>query len=201
MKNFWKRLLAISLALMTMVAMMPFATRNVQAMDAVESYADLASQNQRDFTPILRFAVTSDIHLRDSAAEDYDSRKQLAEFMRTAYAYSDAQDDYSVLDGLFFAGDITQTGSQSAQTYFFNYVNENLREGSVARAVMGNHEFYSTGYYTVASFAQAPKNFMTYSGYDSVDAHIVIKGYHFIFLSMDVMGSMGLKHSLLCNNV
>ena len=185
MKNFWKRVLAVSIALMTVVSMMPFATQNVLALDDTASYSKSASQNQRDFTPILRFAVTSDIHLRDSAAEDYGSRKQLAEFMRTAYAYSDAQSDYSILDGLFFVGDITQTGSKSAQTYFFKYVHENLRESSVARAVMGNHEFYSTGYYTVASFAQAPKNFMTYSGYDSVDAHLVIKGYHFIFLSMD----------------
>lgn len=146
------------------------------------------------FTPILRFAVTSDTHVREDPDNDYDSRKHLAEFIRTAYAYSDAQPGYKKLDGMFFVGDNTNNGKEEEQTCFFDYVHEHARKETVTRAVMGNHEFYATGKYTATSMKRAPVEFMKYSGYDAVDAHLEIKGYHFIFLSMDAYKN-GIKFS------
>ena len=135
------------------------------------------------FVPVVRFAVTGDLHLR-SASADMLSYSRLESVISSAYAFADSQ-SYNKLDGIFFTGDNTNNGKEDQQTYFFNYLKENVREGTVARAIMGNHEFYATGTYTESSFKKAPQNFMTYSGYDSVDSHQVIGGYHFIFLSMD----------------
>ena len=134
--------------------------------------------------PILRFAVTSDVHIRE-ASNNFESHNRLATFMSTAYAYSDAQTNYNKLDGIFFIGDISNGGTKEQQTYFFNYVKEHTRPETVSRAVIGNHEFYATGYYTDKSFEEAPKNFLQYSGYESNDVHLVIGGYHFLFMAMD----------------
>ncbi len=142
------------------------------------------------FSPILRFAVTGDVHIR-TTANDLMSKDRLAQFYETAYAYSESQTTYDKLDGIFFVGDNTQNGSEAEQTYFFDYLKNNTKEGTVAQTVMGNHEFYATGHYTDESFAQAPLNFMQYSGYEAVDNHLVIGGYHFIFLSMDRYNKAG----------
>ena len=64
--------------------------------------------------------MTSDVHVRDESA-NLGSYAQLAALYRTAYAYSDAQ-AYNKLDGIFFVGDYTNTGSLVQQTYFFNYL-------------------------------------------------------------------------------
>jgi len=136
-------------------------------------------------TPILRFAVTSDVHIREASA-NMESYVRLEQFYKTAYAYSDAQTDYNKLDGIFFIGDLTNGGTPTQYTYFFDYVNTHTRTGTVARAVIGNHEFYATGYYTNTSLAQAPLKFLEYTGYEAVDSHQVIGGYHFIFLGMDL---------------
>ena len=74
------------------------------------------------YTPVVRFAVTSDIHIREEV-KDYNSKAQLTKFIHSAYDYSEAQTDYGKLDGMFFVGDQTQNGLQAEQTYFFDYFN------------------------------------------------------------------------------
>ena len=143
------------------------------------------------YTPVVRFAVTSDLHLRDTVEDDYDSKVRLMQLVTTAYDYSESQTDYNKLDGIFFAGDQTQNGSETEQMYFFDFLRENTKAETTTRAVMGNHEFYATrsgpndSAYHTDSMAKAPKNFLKYSGYDSVDEHLVINGFHYIFLTMD----------------
>jgi len=139
---------------------------------------------EKPFVPVLRFAVTSDIHTR-TEAEDLQSHQILADFYKTAYAYADNHPDYQKLDGIFFVGDISNNGYEEEQTYFFNYVKEHTREDTFTRTVMGNHEFMATGNFSGNSIEEAPKEFLKYSGYDAVDYHTTIGGYHFIFLSMD----------------
>ena len=144
----------------------------------------------KPFVPTLRFVVASDVHIRPQEEEDFvfdnkQSNERLEQLYKTAYAYADAQTAYNKLDGIFFLGDNTNTGAEDQQTFFFNYVKEHTRPETIARAVMGNHEFKATGDNSAASREQAPLNFMKWSGYDAVDAHLTIGGYHFIFLSMD----------------
>ena len=139
---------------------------------------------EEGFVPILRFAVTSDVHLRDDENLDYESRNQLTRFLETAYKYSDGQ-SYSKLDGVFFAGDMTQSGTDNEFSDFFAIVNQLTRDETVVRAVLGNHEFYASRYddgtnsddrYSDTAVQTTNQKFMQYGGYESVDAHLVIGG-------------------------
>lgn len=144
-----------------------------------------APQAEDSFEPVLRFVVTSDVHIRGKD-QNFESYDRLAAFISTAYAYSDAHPNYKKLDGMFFVGDITNSGAENQQTYFFKYLKENVREGTIARAVMGNHEYVVSGNFKNTSTVEAPKDFLEYSGYEAVDFHITMGGYHFIFLSTDL---------------
>lgn len=142
------------------------------------------TEKEEPFVPVLRFMVTSDVHIR-KAEEDLQSHQILADFYKTAYDYADNHPDYKKLDGIFFLGDISNNGYEEEQTYFFNYVKEHTREGTYTRTVMGNHEFMATGNFSGNSVEEAPKEFLKYSGYDAVDYHTTMGGYHFIFLSLN----------------
>ena len=137
------------------------------------------------FTPVVRFAVTSDTHIRP-ASDPLNGYDQLEALMNSVYAYSEAQ-TYNKLDGLFFVGDNTNRGAASEQTYFFNYVKGHLKEGTEFRAVLGNHEFYANGYDYDGDVG--PAEFMKYSGFDAVDFHLELNGYHIIMASMNKYGS------------
>lgn len=126
------------------------------------------------FTPVLRFAIATDTHIMDGAP-DYQVDK-LKSFYQQAYAYADRQTEYRNLDGIFFAGDNANKGSAEALKVFFDIADEYTREGTVNRAVIGNHE-YHTGWNT------SEERFLEASGYDSTDADMVIGGFHIIALS------------------
>ena len=190
MKNMNKLLrvagcLLLVFAMMLCMACKPVAPQNPTTAPTEPTTAPTEPAKPLTFDkPILRFAVTSDVHIRD-ASKNFESYARLESFYKTVYAYSDAQKDYNKLDGIFFVGDITNGGTKGQQTYFFNYVKEHTRPETFARAVIGNHEFYATGNYSASSMVEAPKKFLEYSGYETMDLHIVIGGYHFLFMAMD----------------
>ncbi len=142
--------------------------------------------NYDNFTPVLRFAVAGDVHVRDSSS-DYLSHDRLAAVFDTVYDYSENHKKYKELDGIFFTGDNSQSGTAEQQKYFFNYLNKNTKDGTFARAVMGNHEYYQTSNYS----SEGAEQFKRYSGYDSVDYSKTIGGYHFIFISLDQYKNKG----------
>ena len=126
-----------------------------------------------DFTPILRFAVASDIHYGESAnAQD----TKLQNLMEGAYDYSDNHAKYTALDGVFFVGDIADRGRTTELNRFFSAFYGYTRPGTEAQAVLGNHEFYTDPSNTASRYLAA-------SGYESADRHITIAGYHFILMS------------------
>ena len=146
------------------------------------------------FVPVVRFAVASDLHMRENEENDFQSRDMVTAYMQSAYRYSEAQSDYNKLDGIFFVGDITQGGADKEFEDFFSIVNQYTKTGTISRAVLGNHEFYATRYndgtnsddrYSDTSVKNTNNRFKQYGAYEAVDAHLVIGGYHFIFLSMD----------------
>ncbi len=127
-----------------------------------------------DFTPILRFVVASDVHVEDSGS-DVEERR-LKELFEYAYAYSDDHEGYDGLDGVFIVGDFSNRGTPYSMQKFFDIANGNLREGTTLRVSLGNHEYYADASSTIP-------NFLSISGYDSPNSHLVIDGYHFILLS------------------
>ena len=132
-----------------------------------------------DFTPVMRFAVASDVHVADLNSKQEEER--LAQLFDVAYNYADNYDGYTGLDAAFFVGDVSDRGTPFSLQRFFLIVERNVREGTQIRATMGNHE-----YYDMADVAEW--RFLDASDYEDTDAHLVIGGYHFIFLSPDGNG-------------
>ena len=130
------------------------------------------------FKPVLRFVAASDVHIADSGSSKEEQR--LAELYETAYAYAASQ-EYNKLDGVFYAGDISDRGTSASLDKFFRIVNESNRAGTLSRAVLGNHEFFTDPGNTLSRFLAS-------SGYETSDCDIVLNGYHFIMLCPDEGG-------------
>ena len=145
-----------------------------------------------EYNPVIRFAVTSDVHLRQG--NSMGSKDQLDKVYDSAYAYSKNQElnsGYNKLDGIFFVGDNVNYGTTYEYTEFFDYVENYTRSGTLARAVMGNHEYSVTtrpNGWNQTSINDAIDLFLGASGYETEDYHAVINGYHFLFVSMDRYG-------------
>ena len=142
------------------------------------------SGQEDDFVPVLRFLVTSDVHIRNDTAA-LNGHEQLAKLYETAYAYSESHPSYNKLDGMFFIGDNTQGGTEQQQTYFFNFLKENTKEGTYALAAMGNHEFKATGQ-NYKDPEGATAKFLEYSGYETTDTRFELGGYQFIVFAPDL---------------
>lgn len=131
------------------------------------------------FKPVLRFAVASDVHVADVDSRQEEQR--LKELFEVAYSYADNYDGYTGMDGIFFAGDVTDRGTVYSLQKFFASVRDCAREDTVVRATMGNHEFYDNAELIEYRFLKA-------SGYETIDTHLELGGYHFIFISPDGRG-------------
>jgi len=189
-----KKLLSILLLIALLLGVaLPLASCKKEDDPPPEEPPEQQQQTPTDeWGTVLRFAVTSDLHLRVTDY-DYESYEMLQSLYSTAYGYSEAQ-DYNKLDAIIFAGDFTENGKEAEMTKFFDYVKENTKVGTTARAVLGNHEYYATAYddgttsdkrYSDTSVTNTHANFLRISGYESVDTRMVINGYHFIVLNTD----------------
>ena len=173
-------LLTLLLALVLIVgALSACKNKTTQAPADAEPAGDDAHTDET-FVPVLRFVAASDVHLTDAVTV---RDEKFAKMFTNAYAYSDAHETYKKLDGVFVVGDIANDGSATSLTRFFAELTGNAREGTVTRAVLGNHEFFTDPDTTVARF-------LTASGYEDDDAHFTIGGYHFIFISPDEEASI-----------
>lgn len=139
----------------------------------------VSSSAEDAFNPILRFVVASDIHIADSGSDQEEAR--LAKLFNTAYSYAENQ-IYNKVDGAFFVGDISDRGTSSSLDKFFNIVNSNARPETFCRAILGNHEFYTSSSGTVSRFLNS-------SGYSEADTDFVMGGYHFIMMCPQSGGS------------
>jgi len=179
MKQVWKWLrtaVCLLLAVTLLATGMPVRATGAEPVEIIAPETD-------DFTPVFRFVVTSDVHIRNDA-DKINGHEQLAKLYETAYAYTESHPVYDKLDAMFFIGDNTQGGSQQQQTYFFNYLKENTREGTYALATMGNHEFKATGQ-NYNDPVGATQKFLEYSGYETTDTRFELGGYQFIALAPD----------------
>ena len=129
-----------------------------------------------DFTPVVRFVVTSDVHL--SGEPDQAAALRMAQLFEDSYAYAESE-NYKNLDAVVVVGDFATTGSDKEYELFNEIVENNIKEGTELITVLGNHEFISYRDYDAS---------ITYDHYKElinkdVDRHLVINGYHFIACS------------------
>ena len=176
----------IALMLLAGVLLLSTVACGDSAVIAEEGISEIPFEDMADdmyfeerFEPVLRFAVASDVHVDDQDSQQEEER--LAKLFETAYAYAESQNGYKNLDGVFIAGDFSNRGTPSSMEKFFSIVEENLRDGTEFRTILGNHEYYYNKSNTV-------KDFLRVSGYESADAHLVINGYHVLMVSPDKGG-------------
>lgn len=133
-----------------------------------------------DFIPVMRFVAASDTHIETLG--DTGCRR-LSSMMKTAYAISEADDDYQNLDAVVFSGDITDHGLSSSFYTFAAVTKNEVREGTECLAVVAKaHDSY-------VYLNNSLKVFSGITGQET-DFHRVIGGFHFIGVSR----SETLKH-------
>ena len=131
-----------------------------------------------DFSPVVRFTVTSDVHLNGSEGQAEAAR--LAQMLQTSKRLSTEDGSYSKLDAVAFVGDVCDKGTPETMKQFADICYENLYDNTKLLAVMGNHEFKHDQANTLSNWKRATG--MNYR------FHEVINGFHFIGLSPDNEG-------------
>ncbi len=130
-----------------------------------------------DFTPVLRFAVCSDVHL--DGDENQTEAKEFRELFTQCYEYSEKSETYNGLDAVMVCGDMTEWGREIEYQSFERIVSESLKDGTELLTCMGNHEFIEE---RETGAVDAIANYKKYVN-EETDTHKVINGYHFIGIS------------------
>lgn len=125
------------------------------------------------FVPVMRFVATSDTHINTMGDEGCE---RLTKLIRSAYAISDADNDYKELDAMVFSGDITDNGFIGSFASFAAVTDSELREGTERLGVVSkNHDSYTF-------LNNSLKIYTAFTGQET-DFHRVINGFHFIGVS------------------
>ena len=123
----------------------------------------------KDFKPVLRFTVVSDVHYQN---EDTIERARMKQAIETSYALSE-KEEYSNLDALYVVGDFATSGSRAQMLAFKDTLDTYLKPETEVNLSMASHEFHGEGE------AAALEKFNEIYAQDP-DTHRVINGYHFI---------------------
>ncbi len=126
----------------------------------------------KDFKPVLRFLVVSDVHYGDEREAEYE---RMEKAIKTAYELSE-NEEYSKLDALYVVGDFSKRGSEKQMLAFKQTLDENLKAGTEATVSLASHEFMTDGE------EAALERFGRIFGMEP-DTHKVINGYHFISIT------------------
>ncbi len=158
-------ILCIPIALFTLISGLSFVSADKQR----ELEAKIEKETQEEFTPVFRFAITSDVHI---SASDNTNAERLAALFETAYNYSENHPSYNTLDAVLLAGDNCDRGTDEEYEILKSVIKENIREETQLVTIMGNHEFGGTGLDGYEEQMGEPR-----------DKHVVIKGFHIIGMS------------------
>jgi len=126
-----------------------------------------------NFTPVLRFITSSDVHMGGT-----DSRRvsNLKNTLLVAYQYA-ANSKYNKVDAALYAGDIADDGSESNMKAFMTHVNSVIKDETTLIVSMGNHD--------VRAGDVADQVDLFTSNIGAINQHHVINGFHFISVSPD----------------
>ena len=125
---------------------------------------DTLPQTPDDFTPVLRFAVYTDVHCENENVDDA---------FETLYRIYDADEKYKGIDAIIGLGDFSAVGMPEHYVEYVDTVKKYEREGTKIINILGNHEMKQK---------QAPDYFREYFGYEPDNA-FEINGYQFITFS------------------
>ncbi len=134
-----------------------------------------------DFTPVLRFAVCSDIHL--NGEEGQTAAVRFGQLFDDMYAYSESC-TYNKFDAMMVAGDFSGGGAEKQYEMYKKITGEKLRPETKLLTVIGNHEFIDY------RDEDATVGYTVYKKYisEEMDTDVVVNGYHFIGVAYDDNG-------------
>jgi len=137
-------------------------------------------QAPEDFTPVVRFAVTSDIHIKEE--ENNIEAQRWAAMIDKSYALTAEDARYPYLDAVCVSGDYTNHGSPIEYAKYKAVADEHILEGTKLITALGNHEFgYAGGeVYTLHREVLGAEP----------DVDEVINGFHFIAVSYSQTGGV-----------
>lgn len=122
----------------------------------------------KNFKPVLRFTVVSDVHYKD---EDTVERARMKKAVENSYALSE-KEEYSKLDALYVVGDFANSGTEAQMLAFKETLDETLKDGTKAVLSLASHEFSAGEDVALERFKRIFSQ--------SPDSHEIINGYHFI---------------------
>ena len=126
-----------------------------------------------DFKPIVRFAVTSDVHYSEEAQF---VRERFKNAMTSLYKHCQNQ-EYKNLDALYVVGDFACRSKRSEFQMFKDDCDAVVKDDTLLVVTMANHELhYGEGEEEALGFFAEIFNMPP-------DRHEVISGYHFISLT------------------
>ncbi len=129
--------------------------------------------SNENFKPIIRFAVVSDVHLKDEHSVEHD---RLVKAINDAYKIAEAHPDYKALDAFVIAGDFANSGSEAQMQRAKQILDENLKEDTKRILSIASHEFHGAG------VEAAYEKLLRIHG-STGDTHEVINGFHFVAVS------------------
>lgn len=129
----------------------------------------------KNFNPVLRFMVVSDIHVKDEP--DCPERLRFAKALDYAYEIAESSDTYKKLDAVYINGDFANKGTQIQMTAVKQILDEKLRPGTIARLTMASHEYFCEG------GEETARRRFTEIFDQPFCTHEVINGFHFIAMT------------------
>ncbi len=139
----------------------------------------LPPKTPEDFTPIIRFAVCSDIHLNTNEDGKVNAER-FAKLFKECYNFSEKSDSYKNFDAVIVAGDMTDEGKEEEYELYRSVIDENIKDGTEMLHCMGNHEYIES---RNDSTVDPHENYKKYAE-EELFTHKVINGYHFIGISL-----------------
>ena len=129
------------------------------------------------FIPTLRFAVCSDLHIKE--ADDVHVQR-LRQLMQTVYAVAQEDPFYKNVDAFLFAGDLTDHGLPPQFRAYWDTVQRELQSGTqVLACIPRYHDNWEKGRNAEKT---GLRHFREITGL-STDTHLTLGGYHFIAIS------------------
>lgn len=132
-----------------------------------------APEDTGDFTPVLRFVVSSDSHV-ETMGDKQTSRLQ--KMIKLGYDIAENDKEYNNLDAVLMAGDLTDNGTKIGFTSYAAAANAVLKDDTQFLSVVARaHDGGTMDESSLAYFSEV-------TGQDT-DFHKVINGFHFIGIS------------------
>ncbi len=128
---------------------------------------------QKDFKPVLRFMVVSDVHIKDEQCVE---EERLIKAIRIANRLAESSESYGKLDAFYAVGDFVNKGTRTQMEKIKRILDAELKPETKPVLMMASHEYMDGD-------VERAHQYFDEIFKMPVDNHIEINGFHFICMS------------------